>query len=325
MSHSQFTRDDRVALAQLLWAGKKQSAIAKRLGKNPGAVSREISRNKDDDGIYRSASANRKAKGRRVDAKVTSQKIRNDEPLRHYITRKIEHYWSPEQIAGRLKHIEKRTVVSHETIYQFIYEDRPDLKQYLRYQKGKYRRKRGTQARGMLREAMKIRKIEERPRVVAERSRIGDWEGDTIIDRTKKQRILTHVERKSGFGMADKVATVTALNVHAIVRDRFKKIPKKKRYTMTRDNGVEFGDYDQLLEEAINMKIYRATPYHSWERGTNENWNGLFRQFYPKKSSFATVKQSDIEHTVRLLNDRPRKRLGYRTPQEMFNGRCNSS
>jgi len=325
MSHAQFTRDDRVALAQLLWAGKKQSAIAERLGKDRGAVSREIKRNKDDDGIYRSASANRKAKGRRKDAKAPSQKIRNDEPLRQYIVRKIERYWSPEQIAGRLKRTTKKTVVSHESIYRFIYEDRPDLGKYLRYEKGNYRRKRGTKARAVKRTAMKIRKIEERPRVVEKRIRIGDWESDTIIDRTKKQRILTHVERASGLGAADKVERVTAEHVHAIVRDRFKKIPKKKRLTMTRDNGAEFGDYDFLLEEEVGMKVYRATPYHSWERGSNENWNGLLRQFYPKKTSFATVKQSDIERVVRLLNDRPRKRHGYRTPKEVFNGRCNSS
>lgn len=325
MPHTQFTRDDRIALAQLLWAGKKQSAIAGRLGKDPGAVSREIRRNKDDDGIYRGASAHRKAKGRRKEAKAPSQKIRNDKALQQYIAQKIEHYWSPEQIAGRLKLLKKKNVISHESIYQFIYEDRPDLKKYLRYQKGKYRRKRGTNQRKAKREAMKIRKIEERPAIVEQRKRIGDWEGDTVIDCTKKQRMLTHGERKSGFGAADKVEVVTADKVHAIIRDRFKKIPKKKRYTMTRDNGTEFGDYDRLLEEDVDIKVYRATPYHSWERGTNENWNGLLRQFYPKKSSFATVKQSDIEKVVRLLNDRPRKRHGYRTPKEMFNGRCNSS
>ena len=229
MSHAQFTHDDRIALAQLLWAGKKQTAIAERLGKDPGAVSREISRNKDDDGIYRGASAHRKAKGRRKSAKASSQKIRNDKALQKYIVRKTEHYWSPEQIAGRLKRMEKKNVISHESIYRFIYEDRPDLGKYLRYEKGNYRRKRGTKARAVKRKAMKIRRIEERPHIVEQRSRIGDWEGDTIIDRTKKQRIITHVERKSGFAVADKVSVVTAENVHAIIRDRFKKIPKNKR------------------------------------------------------------------------------------------------
>ncbi len=325
MPHAQFTHDDRIALAQLLWAGKTQAVIAKRLGKDPGAVSREITRNKDDDGIYRGASAHRKAQGRRKGSKATSQKIRNDPSLRRYIVDRIEHCWSPEQIAGRLKRIAKKTVISHESIYRFLYEDRPDLGKYLRYEKGNYRRKRGTKARAAKREAMKIRKIEERPAIVLARTRIGDWEGDTIIDRTKKQRMLTHVDRVSGFGAADKVEIVTAENVHAIIRRRFKKIPQKKRRTMTRDNGAEFGDYDLLLEEETGMKVYRATPYHSWERGSNENWNGLLRQFFPKGMEFATVKQSDIDRAVRLLNDRPRKRHGYRTPREVFNGRCNSN
>ena len=216
-------------------------------------------------------------------------------------------------------------VISHETIYQFVYRKRPDLKKYLRYQKGPYRRKRGTHQRAILREAMKIRRIEERPHVVEKRKRIGDWEGDTIIDRTRKQRMLTHVERMSGFGTADKVPRVTAEAVHAIARDRFKKIPKNKRLTLTRDNGPEFGNCDFLFEEQTNMKVYRARPYHSWERGSNENWNGLLRQFFPKRTDFATVKQADIDQAVRLLNDRPRKRLGYLTPREVFNGRCNSS
>lgn len=325
MPHSQFTHDDRIALAQLLWAGKKQLTIAERLGKDPGAVSREIERNKDEDGVYRGASAHKRAMARRAEAKEPANKIRHDRKLRRHIIRKIKRYWSPEQIAGRLAYLKKKTLVSHETIYKFIYEDRPDLKQYLRCRKGKYQRKRGTKVREVARDEGKIRRIGTRPPIVEERSRVGDWEGDTIIDRTKKQRIITHVERKSGFAVADKIEIVTAKNVHDIIRERFKRIPKSKRLTMTRDNGTEFGDYDRLLEEETGMEVYRATPYHSWERGTNENWNGLSRQFYPKKSSFATVKQSDIERTVRLLNDRPRKRLGYRTPREVFNGRCNSN
>lgn len=325
MSHSHFTRDDRVALAHLLGAGKKQSFIAEQLGKSPSAVSREISRNANTDGVYRYGSANEKAKGRRFDAKEPSQRLKPDRKLRCHVIRKIKQCWSPEQIAGRLKYQKGHTVVSHETIYQFIYGERPDLKKYLRYQKGKYRRKRGTKARETLRQALKIRRIEERPKIVLRRKRIGDWEGDTIIDRTKKQRMLTHVDRASGFGAADKVEMVTAEAVHAVTRERFKRFPKEKRHTLTRDNGTEFGDYDFLLEEELDMKAYRAAPYHSWERGSNENWNGLLRQFYPKRMEFATVKQSDIERVVRLLNDRPRKRHGYRTPREVFNGRCVSS
>ena len=208
MPHAQFTHDERIALAQLLWAGKKQVAIAERLGKDPGAISREIERNKDEDGVYRSASAHKKAMARRTKAKEPANKIHHDRKLRRHIVRKIKHYWSPEQIAGRLAYLKKKTLVSHETIYKFIYEDRPDLKKYLRCRKGKYQRKRGTKVREGMRDAGKIRRIGERPLIVEKRKRIGDWEGDTVIDRTKKQRIITHVDRTSGLGARTKTGTV---------------------------------------------------------------------------------------------------------------------
>ena len=325
MLHSHFTRDDRIALSHLLWAGKTQALATERLGKSPGAVSREIQRNKDSDGVYRGGSAQRKTRVRRFQAKAPSQKLLHDKKLRRHVVRKLKKYWSPEQIAGRLKRFRGRTIISHETIYQFIYEDRPDLKTYLRCQKGKYRRKRGTAAREKARDAAKTRYITERPAIVEERSRIGDWEGDTIIDTTKRQRILTHVERKSGFGIADKLNKVTVALVEAKTQERFKELPKTKRHTITWDNGTEFGEDDTRLEKCARIKIYRATPYHSWERGTNENWNGLLRQFFPKKTSFANITQDDVEKAVRLLNNRPRKRLGYLTPREVFNGRCISS
>lgn len=325
MSHTQLTRDDRVALAAFLLAGKTQKAIAERLGKSPGTLSREVARNEDDDGVYRGGSAHQKTRTRRYRAKAPAQKIGNDRKLRRHIVRKLKRYWSPEQIAGRMKRMTGRTIISHEAIYQFVYRDRSDLKAYLRCRKGKYQRKRGTAKREAARDAMKTRHIHDRPAIVERRDRIGDWEGDTIIDRTKRQRILTHVERASGFGMADKLDAVTADLVNTATQKRFRRLPTAKRHTLTRDNGTEFGDGDPVIEQRTGMRVYRATPYHSWERGTNENWNGLLRQFFPKKTSFATVTQTDIERVVRILNDRPRKRLGYRTPREVFNGRCNSS
>ena len=124
--------------------------------------------------------------------------------------------------------------------------------------------------------------------------------------------------------MADKLEVVSAEILTANVKERFKKIPKGKRKTLTRDNGSEFGDYDKMLEEKTGMELYRANAYCSWERGSNENSNGLFRQFYPKGTYFATITQHQVQHVVRMLNDRPRKRLGYRTPSEVFRGCCDS-
>ena len=324
MSHTQFNRDSRLELAALLWAKKNYSECSLILGMDRSSVSREIKNNADVDGIYRGASAHKKYLERRKEAKSGYRKIENDRKLRRHIVRKLKKYWSPEQIAGRLKLMTGKTIISHETIYSFVYEKRKDLVKYLRHQKCKYRRRRGSLARIELARAMKIKRIEERPEAVETRERIGDWENDTVIGKEKIQRLLTFTERKSGYGMADKLDVVTSEIVHEKEVERFKRIPKEKRLTVTRDNGCEFGDYDTTLEGKTGMEVYRANPYHSWERGTNENWNGLLRQFFPKGTYFATITQYQVDHAVRMLNDRPRKRLGYKTPREVFNGCCNS-
>lgn len=324
MSHVQFTRDSRIELATLLNIGKSHEQCAKILGMNRSNIWREININKYSDGTYRGCYAHKQAMGRRRQGKESSKKIKNDPKLRKYIIRKLKKFWSPEQIAGRLKRKHKTSIICHETIYQFVYALRPDLVKYLRRQKDKYRRKRGTKARMELAKASKIRRIEERPKIVETRERIGDWEGDTIIGKEKKQRILTHVERKSGLGMADKLDVVSAEIVQEKTAERFRALRPKARHTLTRDNGPEFRDYDQDLEENTKMRVYRATPYHSWERGVNENWNGLLRQFFPKGMFFATITQYQVDQAVRLLNGRPRKRLDYATPRERFRECCNS-
>jgi len=324
MSHTQFNRDSRVELAILLNAKKNQTECAKILGMHRINVCLEINRNKDPDGVYRGAHAHKRYLKRRLEAKCEFRKIENDEKLRKYIVRKLKKFWSPEQIAGRLKKSKGETVICHETIYAFVYDKRPDLIKCLRHQKCKYRKKRGSNIRIKLAKAMKIKRIEERPKIVDERQRIGDWEGDTIVGKEKKQRILTYVERKSGYGMALKLETVTAEIIEEKTTERFKRLPKEKRQTLTRDNGPEFGDRDRDLEKKTAMEVYRATPYHSWERGTSENWNGLLRQFFPKGSYFASITEYQVQHAVRMLNGRPRKRLGYKTPREVFRG-CSDS
>lgn len=318
MLYSHITRDDRVSLAQLLWAGKNQTDIAERLGKEKSAISREIRRNKDDDGVYRGNHAHKRTMARRKNGKKKARKIANDAKLRQYIIRKLKLHWSPEQIAGRLKQEKETNTVSSETIYAWIYEARPDLKKYFRCTKGKYRRKRGTKAREDKRERAKVKRIDERPPEVDLRTRIGDWEGDTVIGGEKTTRIATNVERYSGYGFGDLMHVVSAAIMHATLEKRFATIPYGKRHTYTYDNGSELGGDDAQLETMIRMSVYRAYPYHSWERGTNENWNGLIREFFPKKMRFATLTQADVDRAVTLLNHRPRKRLGYLTPYEVF-------
>jgi len=223
-------------------------------------------------------------------------------------------------IEGRIKiDYSKEINVCHETIYSYIYRDRPDLKKYLRCRKGKYRRRYGTKIREKRREQAKKKRIDTRPQIIEERSRIGDWEGDTIVGKEKTKHILTHVDRKSGLLMADKLELATAENTRKITTKRFKKIAKKNYHTITYDNGIQFTEHE-ALERDLNIDIYFAYPYHSWERGTNENTNGLLRQFIPKGGPFKDISQHKINHYVKLINTRPRKRLNYLTPLEVFNG-----
>ena len=162
------------------------------------------------------------------------------------------------------------------------------------------------------------RRVDARPQIIERRKRIGDWEGDTVVGQEKTERILTHVERKSGILLADKISDMKAEVVRKTTVQRFQSVPASKRHTVTYDNGIEFAEYE-FIERDANMTIYFAYPYHSWERGTNENTNGLLRQFFPKGSAFRNVTQKHIDQAVSLINNRPRKRHGYRTPLEVFN------
>lgn len=320
MSHSHFKSFQRNELSALLRAGLKQKDIAELLGKTPSAISQEIKRNRCDNKTgYNARIAKNKTKNRRKIANRRFKKIENNLWIRNYVVRKIKDYWSPEQISGRIKKDwpdDKSRHIGKDSIYKFIYEEKQDLVKYLRCQKGKYRRRCGTRIREKKREEQKKKRIDKRPRVVEKRGRIGDWEGDTIVG-TDKSHIMTHVERKSGFGMADKLEKGLAELTRLKTQERFEKISKNKKYTITYDNGVSFSEHE-LTEINTGMEIYFANPYHSWERGCNENFNGLLRQFFPKKSSFANIKQKDIENAVKLINNRPRKRHNYKTPAEIF-------
>jgi transposase, IS30 family len=318
--YKQFTRENRVALAALLRIGISPKKCGQELGFDKSTITKEVARNKDTDGAYRGASAHRKYLDRRRIAKRPSRKIENNKNLQAHIKKRLKVKDSPEQIAGRLKEEMSLNTVCHETIYQWIFHKQPKLKKQLRRigSKGKYRRKRGTKQREKVREALKIKRIDTRPPIVEERSRVGDFEGDTVIGKNTSDRLLTNVDRLSGYGMIDLELSATAEKLRTKLQDRFRRLPKEKRYTYTYDNGTEIGKEDSDLEKKIGMDVYRAYPYHSWERGTNENYNGLVRDFFPKRTDFATLKTSDVKRVERILNHRPRKRLGYLTPHEVF-------
>lgn len=312
MAYSRLTQEDRIALSVLHRTGHSVRFIAGELGKHHSTIIRELRRNRQSNKSgYHAASARVRAERCARQRHEGRRKIAHTPWLAGYVVRMIRRYWSPEQIAGRLKKLYGHTVVCHETIYRYIYNERPDLKQYLRC-KTQYRRRHGSNKRKRARELEKEkRRIDKRPQIVEQRKRIGDWEGDTIVGRERTERILTHVERKTGFVTADKVAATAESVREAAVR----RLKQRTTYTVTYDNGSEFADYE-LIERGIEAKVYFCLPYHSWERGCCENANGLLRQFFPKKTAFSGVSQADLDRACALLNNRPRKRLGYLTPSE---------
>lgn len=324
MFYTHFKPFQRNELSALLRADIKKKEIAKLLNKDRTTIWRELKRNsaKNKKG-YDARQAKKNTEKRRVSANKRFRKIDNNLWLKKYIIKKIKKYWSPEQISGRIKAKwpdDKTKHIGKDSIYSFIHDKRSDLVKYLRCQKGKYRRRYGTRIREKKREELKKRRIDKRPKIVEKRKRIGDWEGDTILGAEKTIHILTHVDRKSGLLLADKLERGTAEITKIKTIERFKNIAKNKKYTITYDNGSTFAEYE-LTERKTGLDIYFANPYHSWERGTNENANGLLRQFFPKKSLFAKITQEEIEEACGLINNRPRKRLNYLTPNEVFHRR----
>lgn len=310
MPYKHFTRDDRIKLSVLLKTGVGRKEISRILNKDEVSIWRETKRNSVR-GKYLPSFAKKLSRERKTHRK---KKIENDEWLKKYILKKLKLYWSPEQIAGRLRR--ENIVIVHETIYGYIIRHKK-LRKYLRCQKGKYRRRHGTVPRGKAREYCKKRWIGERPAVINQRARIGDWEGDTIVGKEKTKRILTHVERVTGYLVADFLPLVSAAIVAQKTIKSLKRFPKQKRKSITYDNGTEFSLHE-IIERKTKATVYFANAYHSWERGTNENTNGLIRQFFPKKTFFAKVTQTEVDRVAKLLNLRPRKRLGYLTPFETF-------
>lgn len=315
-SYRHFIQKERIMLSFLRRKGFTQKEIARELNKNQSTISRELRRNKNENGNYHADDAIREAEKRKMYANELLKRIENDIWLQQYVERKLKKYWSPEQIAGRVRK-DYCVIVCHETIYQYIYEIKPELKKYLRNKKGKYRRRYGTKIREKQREEAKKKRIDTRPNIIEKRERLGDWEGDTIVGKKGTGSLITNVDRMSGYLLMDYVKRATAPAIREKTIRRFTQLPRKKRKTMTYDNGKEFSDHE-FIERMTKMEIYFAYPYHSWERGTNENTNGLVRQFFPKKFSFAETTENQIRRVMQLLNGRPRKRLGYLTPAEVF-------
>ena len=312
MSHTHIDPEDWTCISRMLRAGHSFKEIARTIGKDASAVGRHINTYGGRDG-YDAKEVRRQKRMKRV-AAMDSIRVVKGTLLRH-VTKELKQHKSPEQIAGVLTR--KGQSIAASTIYRYINERAPHLKKYLRSQKGKYRRRRGTKIREKAREQRKKRRIDERPRIVERRGRIGDFEGDTLMGRDKRVRIVSFVDRRSGYLIAFLLPKMNAELLTSLSLKHFKRIPKKKRKTITLDNGTEFSDWERL-EEKSGMIVYFAYPYHSWERGTNENTNGLLRQYFPKTYDFNLIASEELQRVVRRLNNRERKRLGFLSPRHVF-------
>jgi IS30 family transposase len=315
MTYRQLSPEERYMLAALRRQGLNQSEIAHALGRHRSTVCRELCRNSTRaDGRYRAFTAQERTNGRRSRSRrnqrfTAADFARVDEMLRRQ--------WSPEQVAGHLRRAGLLSI-SHETIYRHVWRDKKEggtLHTHLRGARKRRRKRYGAyDSRGRL--AGK-RMISERPPEVESRENVGHWEADTVMGTGSRDCIVTLVERKTGLLLIGKLADRTA---GALSRRAVSLIRREggSFETVTADNGTEFHDYKQI-ERRTGATFYFARPYHSWERGSNENANGLLRQYLPKGTSMAGLSQHQCNAIARKLNTRPRKRLGFRTPLECYN------
>jgi len=316
MGYRRFTAEERRLIYQLLKAERSRGEIGRLLGRSKGAISREIKRNTGQCG-YRPKQAQERteARARRPGARKFTAAMRAE------VERQIRKGYTPEIIKGRAE-FEGRAMVCKETIYKAIYADAKaggDLWKHLpRAKRKRHRRcpRQDGRGRGRIPDQ---RRIDTRPKIVAKRKRIGDWEGDLMSGASGTGHLATMVDRASRFTLVGHVWSKEAVEVNDCIAAMFddKAIPPQARQTGTFDNGKEFALHQELARR-IGMEIYFAFPYHSWERGTNENTNGLIRRLLPKGSSFAHLDQAALAKIDAYVNDRPRKCLGWRTPREVF-------
>ena len=311
----QLTESDRAVLAQLLELKVSKQEIARRLRKHRSTVYRELARNSGPVGYVPEEAQQRTDVRRWLNHRIPKM---SNPCVRRYVCERLERYWSPDQIAGRSRREFRRRgerQISRQTIYDWICkrprEERRVWRACLRF--GEPRRRRREDA-GRLPNAARI---EGRPAIVASRRRYGDWEGDTIVGRGRAGGLFSFVERKSGFTLLARVADRRAATVRAAAEQRLAALPPSLLRTATFDNGKEFAEHERL-SATTGLAIYFAQPYAAWQRGTNENTNGLVRQYVPKGTDLKATSHRAVAAIESSLNDRPRKRLGYRTPREVL-------
>lgn len=326
MKFKHFTIEEREKIQELLWQKASVRSIAGVINRSPSSVSREISKNIPLKRIYKPRLAHERAVERRS-SRGRKLRLKNGF-IRRYVISKLKDDYSPEQIAGRLHEDYPDESISPEAIYQYIYSQiyragtgsmKPgyhDLRQYLK-RGHKFRRKQGMR-RGQRVLRPKGPCIDDRPKEVEKRETVGHWETDSIVSKKSTVGLNTIVERKTGLVFITKIQDSTAEVTKEALVKRLGEVPEQFRSTVTSDNGHENFMFDSVMTE-LGVLWFFAHPYHSWERGTNENTNGLIRWYFPKGTDFATISNDTIKAVETALNNRPRKRLGWKTPLEAFN------
>lgn len=320
MSRAHLTPTERGKIEAYLAQGTSYTRIAQDLGRAVSTISREVRRNSAAQS-YRAQKAQSLYQDRRLDCRP--ERKLEYKPLRDFVIIKIrDEDWSPEQVAGSLPRLfpdSPRMRISHETIYQAIYHQ--DALRFLISNLAQARPKRRKRGQGKTRRGPSIpnrQGIEERPKHIEDRVEVGHWEGDTVVGKNQDGFIVTVVERSLRLVLAVKTATKTADEVAQAIIESLLDLPASWLKTITFDNGTEFAHHEKIARE-LGAAIYFADPYCAYQRGTNENTNGLIRRYLPKGTSFADLSQEQLDEITNKINNRPRKCLAYRTPNEVFN------
>lgn len=309
MAHH-LTPEERDRIAQLRHQGADQKEIARIVERCPSTISRELRRNQTD-GEYHAAQAQREAQRRRQERPLV-RKMEEPE-INEAVRFGLSHEWSPEQIAGRMRQQDFDHRVSSQTIYTWIKhdDDREHWESLLRRRGKRPNRRKNATTTG------DAARIDKRPEVIEERLRLGDFEGDTVLGPAGTGGLATMVDRKSRYTIVTKVQSKNADHVHARIKQRMKELDEERRHSITFDNGTEFARCHRL-EKHLGIALYFADPGCPYQRGTNENTNGLIRQYYPKGTDFRDISHPKVRQVEKLLNNRPRACLGFRTPEEVF-------
>lgn len=307
-SHLTFT--ERQVLYRMNKAGKTKTEIAQMLGRDRSTIYRELGRNTGGRG-YRPIQAQRFADERRERCRRT--KKLDHRPLAKYVCKALKKQWSPDEIAGRAKRDHPRQPncqVSHQTIYNWLAAEAPELRTHLR----RGTRRSQPETRGKLTNCVSV---EDRPKVVDSKRRYGDWEGDTVLSPGRRSGVVTVVDRKSKYLRVRKTSSLKSVTTMQAMCRGMRDLPEDLRRTMTLDNGKEFAQHERLTDK-LGMDVYFAQPYAPWQRGLNENTNGLLRQYFPKGTDFSRISHHAVARVEKLLNERPRKSLDYKTPAEVL-------